>query len=375
MTWLVEASQARHSGALTDYLGLLPALDSACDEASCTFLVSDALARRLAGRIEHAELIRPGTGLFDRLGRLLLNRPLRCQLRRRTPDAILFGQYAPVAVRVPYVLRMTDAHLVDTPGLERVLPFYSPVQRLRWQARLATFRRSVRGASAVLCATRAVRDQLLETVPEIDPERVLTAPFGPPPAIGAVRHPGARRRRLLTMHASPRKNIEVVLAALRRPELDGWTLTVLADLERPTDPYTRFLADRIADLGLEDRVRSEGYIHDPGRLTRCMLDHDVFVAPSRIESWSHTVVEALAMRMPVIASDIPCHREVAGGGAWLAPVDDPEAWADAALEIADGGDEVEGRLDRGIETVRGYSWERHAAEAGRALELAAANPR
>jgi glycosyltransferase involved in cell wall biosynthesis len=173
------------------------------------------------------------------------------------------------------------------------------------------------------------------------------------------------------MHASPRKNVETILAALALPGLDGWTLTVLADLDHPANGYTRFLAERVRALGLGGRVRSEGYIRDPGRLAECMLEHDIYVTPSRIESWSHTVVEALAMGMPVVASDIACHREVAAGSAWLVGVEDAAGLAAAALEIEAGGDGIEQRLDRGVETVAGYSWDRHAAEALRALRFAA----
>lgn len=238
--------------------------------------------------------------------------------------------------------------------------------------KLAAFRHSVRRAGAVLCATRAVRDQLMAAHPELDPVRVHVAHYGLSPlAQPAIRHPGPRGTRMLTMHLSPRKNVETILEAMSRPGMAAYELTVLGDIARPSTPYTRFLAERAGSLGVADRVRSAGYIPDPGTLRECLLDHDVLLCPSRIESWSHTVVEGMALGMPVVASDIACHREVSNGAAWLVDPDDPDALADAVHEAAGGGDAVRGRLEHGIEVARAYDWTEHAEAMLRALRSAA----
>jgi glycosyltransferase involved in cell wall biosynthesis len=59
------------------------------------------------------------------------------------------------------------------------------------------------------------------------------------------------------------------------------------------------------------------------------------LSPSLAEGFDLPVVEALALRTPVIASNIAAHRELAGGAATLIdPLDGP-AWADA-IEAAAG---------------------------------------
>lgn len=371
MSWLIDASTAHHSGVLTHHLGILPALDAIAGNERIDVLAAEPLARALNGQIQNlrVEVFTSHQGA----GRLTaLNSRVRSRIRELGPDAVLFGQYAPVGAPAPYVLRMTDAHLTATEERRGLMRFYSPLQRLGWAVKLAAFGHSVRRAGAVLCATRAVADQLLAEHPELDPDRILVAHYGPSPlTAGETRHPGPRGKRLITMHLSPRKNVETILEAMARPGMEAYELTVLGDLDHPTNRYTRFLADRARTLGVADRVSSAGYIREQERLRECLLDHDVLLCPSRIESWSHTVVEGMALGMPVVASDIACHREVSDGAAWLVPCDDADALANAVREAAGGGPAVRTRLERGVEVAGGYDWSEYAEAVLRALRTAA----
>ena len=373
MKWLIDASAARHSGALTQHLGFLPALDDAIGADECVVLASPELEKAIGGMLHHVRLQRVAASVgWNRFA--ALNSRIREFSREFQPDAILFGQYAPVRATAPYVLRMTDAHLVDHAERNRLMRFYSFRDRLAWRAKLFTFRRSLRAAGAVLCATRAVRDQLQADAPWFPADRLIVAPYGPSPLIArAARHPANAGMRLLSMHVSPRKNVETILAAMTHPALAGATLTVLGDLDRPRTAYARFLAEKVSALGLSQRVRSAGYVSDEDALIRIMLQHDMLLCPSRIESWSHTVVEALGIGMPVIASDNACHREVADGAAWLVAADDDDALAATIARVAAGGPDVADRIDRGLRVVRNYDWDAYAAGALAALRTAAAS--
>ncbi|HSF91418.1 MAG TPA: glycosyltransferase, partial [Paracoccaceae bacterium] len=60
------------------------------------------------------------------------------------------------------------------------------------------------------------------------------------------------------------------------------------------------------------------------------------VMPSLVEGFGLPVAEALARGVPVIASDIPSHREVAGERADFLPPDDPQAWTLAIQRAVSG---------------------------------------
>lgn len=62
---------------------------------------------------------------------------------------------------------------------------------------------------------------------------------------------------------------------------------------------------------------------DDATVTRAYHEAAVAVCPSRFEGFGLTPLEAVASGVPVVASDIPPHREFVGRAALLVPPDDP----------------------------------------------------
>lgn len=96
-----------------------------------------------------------------------------------------------------------------------------------------------------------------------------------------------------------------------------------------------------------------------------MAGADMLLAPSLVEGFDLPVAEALSLGVPVIASDIPGHREVGGGLASLVdPLDGP-GWI-AAIDR-----HLTGRFDRKAPRVTGYNalnWQEHVALAFKAID-------
>ena len=58
------------------------------------------------------------------------------------------------------------------------------------------------------------------------------------------------------------------------------------------------------------------------------------LSPSLTEGFGLPIIEALHLGVPVVASDIPAHREVAGGRAILLDPNDDAAWGSAVAALS-----------------------------------------
>jgi glycosyltransferase involved in cell wall biosynthesis len=184
-------------------------------------------------------------------------------------------------------------------------------------------------AAAIIAISRAVRRAVLDSgVPE---DRIHVVPDGVD--LDAVLPARASTTdappHLVCMAAlKPVKGVDVLLEAAalikrRRPEV-RWT--VLGD-----GPERGRLEARRATLGLADTVTFAGFVADP--LTT-LMGATVAVQPSRREALGSSVLDALALGVPVVASDVDGLPEaLAWGGGVLVPPEDPQALAAAVERI------------------------------------------
>ncbi|MDH3707769.1 MAG: polysaccharide deacetylase family protein, partial [Acidimicrobiia bacterium] len=100
------------------------------------------------------------------------------------------------------------------------------------------------------------------------------------------------------------------------------------------------LTERIGSLDLHEHVHLLGHT-DVGQP---LAAADLFVFPSRFEGLGGSVLEAMALEVPVVASDIPVLREVLGECARYAPVDQPEPLAQAMVDALDDPAETRRRV-------------------------------
>ena len=124
-----------------------------------------------------------------------------------------------------------------------------------------------------------------------------------------------------------RKNQSFTLDVLRRLPQETLERVELSFAGAPHgQEYEPALRRKLDELGLGDRVRFLGWRDDVHAL---MLRSDLLIMPSRDEGVPNTVQEAMALGLPVLASDrggIPDVLEH-GSTGWVLPLDDPGPWA------------------------------------------------
>ena len=227
----------------------------------------------------------------------------------------------------------------------------------------------MRRAAVVLCPARATADDVVHHF-GLDPARVLVTPHGvdrswletPPPGPDEKARLGLPPRYVIAVGTrEPRKNLDVLLAAhARARRCDSDVVPPLVIVGAPG--WGR-------DVVPGDDVMLMGYVDD-ATLHTAVAGAGCLVLASRYEGFGMPLLEALACGTPVVASDLPVHREVCGPHARVAPVGDAEALADVlTTTLADGRDETADQ-DRRAWAAE-WTWERCARTTLEAYRKAA----
>jgi glycosyltransferase involved in cell wall biosynthesis len=149
---------------------------------------------------------------------------------------------------------------------------------------------------------------------------------------------------------TPRRGLDTALAALALVDRDV-ELVIVGKTEHCWGDVP---------AALEPRVRRLGYVPD-AELPVLMSAASTVLALSRGEGFDLPLLEALACGAPVVASDIPPHREHFAGLVDLVPVDDPDAVAVAVGRCRELGSPGERRA-RSTAVHRRFQWREAAAK-------------
>jgi glycosyltransferase involved in cell wall biosynthesis len=200
----------------------------------------------------------------------------------------------------------------------------------------------------------------------LDDDRITVARHGVDPGWATARPASAADRRRLGLperyllfmgNLEPRKNLGTLLRAHRQA--------------RAADPEVPKLA-LVGPAGWGDRWQGSppdprdvvltGYLEDDD-LRAVVAGAAAVCMPSHYEGFGLPVLEALAAGRPVLASDIPAHREVAHGHATLLPATDEDAWGAALTRLPA---DASGARAHAAE----FTWRESAAAHVRAYRLA-----
>lgn len=105
----------------------------------------------------------------------------------------------------------------------------------------------------------------------------------------------------------PRKRLEMLLRTLPLLSQSSTVLLVCGRLADET--YVETLKQLVTSLGLTKRVRFEGAI-PPDQISSILSLSKLYLTASEFEGRPNAVLEAMAAGVPVVASDIPSHREL-----------------------------------------------------------------
>jgi glycosyltransferase involved in cell wall biosynthesis len=300
---------------------------------------------------------------------------------RRNPLALM---QAPglLAGFVVAALRKSRCHVVHANWLVTTLPalLYATVARcpfvvtargedtklLRKRAARALLAIPLSRASAVIAVSNSVAEELRALVPSIA-KKLSVIPNGvefKSPTEREIQRLRDERSlakgvRYLVFVGSviPRKRLDVVVRALKEIGRPDVTLIVAGRLD--DEGCVSQLKDLVKELSLEEQVRLEGPI-PPGDVATLLAIGSVYVTASDYEGRPNSVLEAMAAGVPVVASDIPAHREIITNEQNGFLCSEASQFGQAIKKILESNSLRDAVGERGRHSIEHLSWKRTA---------------
>jgi len=167
----------------------------------------------------------------------------------------------------------------------------------------------------------------------------------------------------------PHKNFEVLIRAYKRlnEELkqDCPKLIIAGKKEFP-EYYTK-LAEMVKKFELYDKVVFTGkvkYKYVPYLYKNAL----VFVLPSILETFGHTLIEAMSSGIPIVAANSTAIPEVVGEGGILFNPNDPVELSEKIKMVLQDQKLRQKLINDGFKRVKDFSWKKTAKETLSVLE-------
>ncbi|MFL6144653.1 MAG: glycosyltransferase family 4 protein [Labedaea sp.] len=219
----------------------------------------------------------------------------------------------------------------------------------------AAIARATRQASAIVVPTAAVAEDLRRHAPGRAPvhvighgvpEVLLREPSDAAATAGRLGLPDGYVLAVGTVE--PRKGIDVLLKAMASAHAPDLPVVIAG----PVGWGGVDVAALASTLGLAaGRVRVLGRITDED-LAVVLRRASVLAVPSRAEGFGLPLLEAMALGVPVVHSDVPALVEVSGGAALVTPIGDATALAGALRAAVADPDAA----NRGRARAANFTW-------------------
>jgi len=296
-------------------------------------------------------------------------------IRKSGADVLLSaGNFALRKSPVPQIL-LSGNSLYTSPD------FYDDLRsrkayRIWLETRVRGFfaRRSVRWADCTVAPSKAFADTLgawtgsnvLSIYHGFDPEIFFRDHSPLPSAIQRKIDSGQDALRLIFVsHYNYYRNFETLLRAIPciQQRLGGRKVRLFLTCKLSADENsgahrTDAAAALVRRLGISDQVVELGAV-PYHRLQHVIRACDVYVTPAYAETFAHPLVEAMACGLPIVASDLPVHREICGNAAVYFPRFSPEQLADRVVQVEQSSALRKQLVECGSKRSRDFSWHGH----------------
>ncbi|HBA36726.1 TPA: hypothetical protein DCZ15_02505 [Candidatus Falkowbacteria bacterium] len=228
-----------------------------------------------------------------------------------------------------------------------------PIGKIFWNINLLFNRRS---ALKIITVSEFSKQELIKKLGI--KENNLEIIFNGAPLIGADEsRPEAKREKYFVTvgNARPRKNLEILFRALTDPhnKLTDFKLLVIGQLDsRMKKLQKKYNSSQIIFTGFVAEKEKYALIKKASAL----------IFPSLHEGFGLPIVEAGKLRTPVVCSDIPAFREIAGDSALFFNPQDEKELVQKIKETIESAQTIFTLGEKGYANARRFNWPESAAK-------------
>jgi glycosyltransferase involved in cell wall biosynthesis len=288
-------------------------------------------------------------------------------LNKYNLDLVHFPYFSvPFFYRKPYVVTIHDliVNKFNT-GKASTLPFFLyQVKRLGYRFIIAN---ALKSSQKIIVPSKTVRKDIVKEykVPEAKIAVTYEGGFENISELKAKDREIPKNYFLRVGNFYPHKNIDTLLLAFAQflKTKKDFKLVLVGK----KDFFYKRINDQIESLGLSKSVM---FVENPpdDKIFSLYKNAVATVVPSFMEGFSLTAVEAMSSDSPLIASDIPVHREICGDGAIYFDPNSQEALA-LIMELITKDSKTRAELiEKGKEKAKAYSWEKMTRETLKVYE-------
>lgn len=247
--------------------------------------------------------------------------------------------------------------------------FYSRIER--WKLERST-RVAVKRAWKIIVPSKATHDDLVEFY-GCDSKKIFVVHHGAPEMPRLVNWHSSENRGFLEQFHLKKDDLFILYVG---------RLEAKKNLARLVEGFARFLREypdwklilagkrgqgfeeiwkKVVELELEENVVMPGYVNEKEKLF-LLAGCRVFAFPSLYEGFGLPILEAFAMKRPVLTSNITAMPEVAGGGAFLVNPLKVEEIGVGLKRLVSDGFFVNQLVAKGEKQLENFSWEKSAKE-------------
>jgi glycosyltransferase involved in cell wall biosynthesis len=369
----INGLAASAGGGLTYLRNVIPHLARRVD-AETTVLLNPAI-RREFGELQNIFFVETSesSGAFRRFIREQMTLP---KLIRRSGAQVLIsaGNFALWNSPIPQILLSRNSLYTSNDFLRDVCArgdyaIWADTKVKGWLAR-----RSISRADITVAPSEAFAQELsqrsgkkiLSVHHGFDPEAFTSDAAPLPSAAEAQFEQGKDVLRLLFVsHYNYYRNFETLFRALPilSSRLKGKKVKLFLTCRLNSDDNPGTYRAESAAL-LANDLRGSHDIVELGTIPYRSLHHlyracHIYVTPAYAESFAHPLIESMSCGLPVVASDLPVHREICRDAGIYFPRFSPEALAERVLQIQESPELAEKLSHNGLRRACDFSWREH----------------